>query len=441
MRVFLLRSLISRGFMIASATTCVMACTLLNALDVVKPDIDASVSTTPDAALSDTSTPAVTETGAPDVVVNAGPPKGAIVVGGAVSGDGGALLPVLTALAPETGLELPQAREKMNVAGAKYDGLRDLWYIFESGGASAFPLPTDPVFLHVRKLDTYTGAWENLQTLKIPPVVSFTHIGVLRERLVYLAYRVELNGDTGTDLVTINTSTPSNVLVIDTKSLDKLPLGLIATRSQSSTPGSVNLLKAVSCEGGGQCLETVHVTVSAEGATIGATTALGRFSGSPAYGSFISSSVDLIAWKTIGAEPFAKLKSFNPLTLQEIGVGIEVGANEPFLKPLATAECLGQALITGTNTELTINSVPLTTTGQSDRLSTGHSGQGVYFEPFTSTALAPFSQGDGFVLTAMKLTGTKDAPKLALRQADWSPPADLRPEIVAIRQPLPIVCP
>ena len=62
---------------------------------------------------------------------------------------------------------------------------------------------------------------------------------------------------------------------------------------------------------------------------------------------------------------------------------------------------------------------------------------------FTSTVLAPFSQGEGFELTAISLTAaTKDAPKLTLRPAStWKPPAGLRPEIVATRTPVPAVCP
>ena len=64
---------------------------------------------------------------------------------------------------------------------------------------------------------------------------------------------------------------------------------------------------------------------------------------------------------------------------------------------------------------------------------TTHSGQGVYFEPYTSTVLSPFTQGDGYVLDAFTLAGTADKPTLTQRRRDGTPPADVRPEVLAIR--------
>ena len=69
------------------------------------------------------------------------------------------------------------------------------------------------------------------------------------------------------------------------------------------------------------------------------------------------------------------------------------------------------------------------------------SSQPTMFAVGTSTVLAPFTQGEGFELTAMLLGGTKTAPELSLRLTDWTPPKDLRPEIVATRAPIPAVCP
>jgi hypothetical protein len=64
----------------------------------------------------------------------------------------------------------------------------------------------------------------------------------------------------------------------------------------------------------------------------------------------------------------------------------------------------------------------------------------VYFEPSTKTVLAPFAQGAGFDYSAFKLEGTETAPALTKRTADWTPPSDLRPILLGIREPLPIVC-
>jgi hypothetical protein len=434
MRAFLRRG--SFGIFMALTCASAAACSLLNVLEEVKPNVDASVA-------SDTGTPDVNNgevDAGPDVVT--GPPKGAIVIGGGASLDGGGTESVLTALAPETGLELPKARERMTVAGVRYDGLRDLWYIFESGGAGFNPLPTDPVFLHVRKLDTYTGAWEKLQTLKVPPLESFTHIGVLRERLVYVAYRGGNEGPTAKQLVTVDTTDPSNISVIDTQPIDPV-LGLIATRSQSQTPGVLNLLRPNDCDDAGSCqLQLQHATVPpAGGPVLGSIYPLGKYYGNPGFGSYISGGVDLISFKATQNDPAAPIRSFDPFTNGGVGTPTPFQPNDAYLKPIAVAECLGQALLTGTNTELAVYAVPLTTTAAAARGQSGHSGQGVYFDPFTSTVLAPFSQGANYQLTAFTLGGTKGSPTLTIRSApDWNPPADLRPEIVATRTPLPTVC-
>ena len=150
------------------------ACTLLNTFDSVKPLRDggdqveggleaSAMGDASDSSVADAAGDSTLGDAGPDGAADAGPPpdKGVIVVGGvANAGDGGVdagLVSVLTALAPEDGTELPHARERLNVASVQYDGLRDLWYVFESGGAGFFPTPTDPVFLHVRQLASRDG--------------------------------------------------------------------------------------------------------------------------------------------------------------------------------------------------------------------------------------------------------------------------------------------
>ena len=68
----------------------------------------------------------------------------------------------------------------------------------------------------------------------------------------------------------------------------------------------------------------------------------------------------------------------------------------------------------------------------------GHSGQGVYFEPFTNTILLPFSQGLNFQLTAFRHNGG------SFSQINgtpiWQPPPDLRPDFIAVRAPIPFPC-
>jgi hypothetical protein len=384
----------------------------------------------------------VVETSVPE----AGTPKGAIVIGGFVGGDAG-LVPVLTALAPENGAELPRARETMNVAAVQYDGLRDLWYVFESGGSGAYPAPNDPIFLHVRTLDTTTGEWKELQKLRIPTLVSFVTIAILRERIGYVAYRVNDAG-IGYSFVTLDTSTPSVVAINDTQPIDAAPIGVIGTRSTVGLGGVVNLVRLGPCpDAGGSCVELVHVIVP-PGAppTISTTpTSIGPVAGSPAFGSFHSNGPnDVIMMRSSFGPPGpAKGELYSPQLNTPIGVKASEVVSGPYLKPLAFSECLRTALLVETNQDLFVHAIPFGTEGVgSAKVSTGHSGQGVYFEPFTSTVLTPFSQGPGFELTAFTLHGTATAPELTRRDSPaWVPPAELRPTIVATRQPLPIVCP
>lgn len=433
----------SRAAFAILAASAGAACTLINAFDSVKPEVDASV---PETGGEDAQVEAAAEAG------DAGPAKGVIVVGGVVETDGGHVA-VLTAISPETGAELPKAREKLLVAAVHYDGLRDYWYVFESSGATHFPTPSDSVFLHVRKLDTHTGAWEEVQSIKVPTLVANTHVAVLRDRLVYVAYRTQADGQVGKDLVVINTATPSQPTVENSTPLAGDPIGVIGTRATATAGGHLTLLfdaaagttpEAGICKGAGPCLETQLVTIGTEGVpSLGPLLERGVYTGSPAFGSFGASTgspTDYVGF--VAAPPNGVLQAYSANTAAAIGSPITFSTNDPYLRPIAFADCLGQALLIGTNTETAVTSLPVASAGLGDRGIMQHSGQSVHFEPFTSTVLAPFTQGEGYELTAFKLGGAASAPKLTLRQSpDWMPPAGLRPEIVSTRIPIPFTCP
>lgn len=218
-------------FVLVAAATA--ACTVLNAFDDVKrATLDASTEASDVDVVVDAAT---------DVVTDAGPAKGVIVVGGVLKEDG-SQTPVLTALDPENGTELPMARDKRLVASVQYDGLRDLWYVFESNGSTHFPLPGDLITLHVRRLDTHTGAWDELQSIQVPTIVASTHVAVLRERLVYVAYQKDLDVRAGKALAVIDTSNPMQPTVVGSLTpLADEPIGLIGTRSSTSAGGSITL--------------------------------------------------------------------------------------------------------------------------------------------------------------------------------------------------------
>jgi hypothetical protein len=250
------------------------------------------------------------------------------------------------------------------------------------------------------------------------------------------------------------------------------PFGLVATRSTTGNGGPVNMLLAQPCPddagapppgdgggdaggdagggiGGGECLTIQHVTVPTDPdpATLEFQAQLGPFFGRPAFGSYISGGPeDVVLWSLPGGNPGSPgptaIHTYSPLNEAPVGSPISIQTSDGFFQPFAFAECLQQALLTATNEDLAVYAIPLSSaSGQQARAATTHSGQGVYFEPYTGTVLSPFTQGDGYVLTAFALTGTSSSPVLTQRQTGWTPPADVRPEVIAVRNPLPVKCP
>jgi hypothetical protein len=279
-------------------------------------------------------------------------------------------------------------------------------------------------------------------------MVSFTLVAVLRDRIAYVAYS---NPDAAqqTELVVIDTSAPNNVTLLTPQALDKQPFGLIGTRSDTGQGGTMNLLRRTSCDGGAaSCLELVHVTVpplASDPPSIGAPILLNSFFGTAGFGSFDNggSPRDVIATAAAAGANTITLTQYQPkVPGSALPPPITVGVLGQFLKPLAFAECMHMALIVETNQDLNVYAASLTNLNASatTAISTGHSGQGVYFEPTTSSVLTPFSQGENFELNAFALGGDQDKPTL-LKRNDWAPPSNLRPQIIATRVPLPIVCP
>jgi hypothetical protein len=419
------------------------------------------------------------------------PDKGCIVISGRVSDDAGNLNGVLTAISPYDGTELPNAREMLNVPVAQYDGLRDLWIIIETNGQSLFPTPSDKATLHLRTLDPVSGTWATLGSLSVPPPV-FGLAAVLKNRLVYVGFDNLVDSASGTSLVTIDTSDPTNPNIYASLGLVTQPTGIIGTRSGLGMAGGpVNMLESVPCGvarkqesefagandggdeggddggmdaavdgggiGGGLCLAVQQVTVPAsmDLPTLGKLDQLGPFFGRAAYGSYLgppgtSSPLDVIGWAVPGSNPGAPgattISQYNPLNYQVIGQPISFQTSDGFFQPFAFSECYQQLLVTGTNEDLSIYAIPFSSPSGETSIMTQHSGQSLAYEPYTNTVLSPFTQGEGYVLDAFYLTlnnAMMSSPQLTLRTgtSSWNPPADVRPELLAIRKPLPIKCP
>jgi hypothetical protein len=461
---------------VIALATSAAACSLVNAFDAVKPQQDAggADATGPDAG-SDAigsldSAPTESGPGMDATPADGGPEggfadKGVVVISGRVEDDAGNLTGVLTAIAPETGNELPGARETLNVPVVLYDGLRDYWFVIETQGTSLFPTPTDHAVLHTRTLDPVSGTWKTLQSLEVPPPV-FGLAAVITNRLVYVGYDTQVASQSGTSFITIDTTDPAAPNIYGATPLDVQPQGLIATRSQTGNGGPVNMLVSLPCPndggapadagdgggggiGGGLCLAIQHVTVPTDPdpATLTFVSQLGPFFGRPAFGSYLSGGPeDVIAWSLPGGNPSSpgptSISTFSPQNEAPVGSPIPFQTSDGFFQPFAFAECQQQALLIATNEDLAVYAIPLASaSGATARAATTHSGQSIYFEPYTSTVLAPFTQGDGYVLSAFTLGGTPANPTLTPRQSGWAPPADVRPEVIAVRAPLPVVCP
>jgi hypothetical protein len=397
---------------------------------------------------------------------------GVIVIGGEVSGDAGRQL-VLTAIDPSTGSELPKARRPLNVAAVQYDGVRDLWYVFESGGTGIFPLPTDSFYLHTFTIDPITGQWTELGKVQIAPGVSFATTTVIKSRVSYIAYgNGDIDGGVPDDggapysLVTLDTTDPTAVVVLG----DPIPLtasygSLVGTRSDVNAAGGFEALGSIAKTDAGTLTQLSPVLVPGSGVPALEVPILGVPAGMSA--GFGTATINGIMQALVvtrptglvcnGGKACATMAVFDPSstdpTMALVGAGV-FPFSDSTIKPTAFSACSQMAFVVGTNSDLAVHAVPIANIGQGDgdgggfpllaaaSAATGHSGQGVYFEPYTNTVLTPFSQGDNFALTAFSLTGTSTAPQLVQRLPPrWVPPPDLRPNFVATKSPFPDVCP
>jgi hypothetical protein len=453
-------------------------CTLVNTYDELEPQ---KVSSLPDSSTGfDSSVPGMDASTA-DSSPDAGPvdaaaveaaavaaAHGVIVVGGEVSNDAGRQI-VLTAIDPSTGSELPKARTPMNVAAVEYDGVRDIWYVFESGGQGIFPLPTDPFYLHTFTLDTITGQWTELGKVQIPAGVSFATTDVILQRVSYIAYGdgeidggVPVEGGSPYSLVVLDTSDPTAVKM----TADPIPLtagygALVGTRSAVNAAGGFLGLGSTGKLDGGATVSIITPILvpgsdqpSVEQPIFGTSPAgsLVGFGNATINGAMHSL---VITRPSSPATALATLSIFDLAatdpTMALIGAGTFTFADSNVKAPAFSA-CAQMAFVVGTNADTSVHAISIAGITQgagnvfpplaATSASTGHSGQGVYFEPYTNTVLTPFSQGDDFALTAFTLGGTPDAPQLVQRLPPrWVPPPDLRPNFVATKSPVPDVCP
>jgi hypothetical protein len=427
-------------------------CSLANSFEDVVPRSDGTYAQADATVLEASAQPDVVTTDSPvtdasDAGIASG---GAIVVGGRVEDDAGNFKYVLAVLDPANGREIG-TREDMVVAGVQYDGLRDLWYIFESKSNDFVPGVNDQVVLHVRELNAKTGVWTPKSQKTVPVIQSFDSIGVTRERLTYVAYKSPEAGG-GLEYVTLNTADPTNIVELNRLAVDVTPLGGIPSRSTTGPGGFVNYLRMNNCsvEAGTCEMELVPIRIPNSGSAVIDPIISAGFTGrfkQPSYAAIPPpTDLDLVITPRTGndASAPATVKRYDPVLHNEQTTAspTEFVVTDTALKRAAVSSCANVAFVVGTNGDLRVHAVPILPNGGGTptSASTGHSGQSVYFEPTTKTVLAPFAQGAGFDFSAFKLEGTASAPVLTKRTTDFVPPSDLRPILLGIREPLPIQC-
>jgi hypothetical protein len=384
---------------------------------------------------SDSTTP-VHDSGVVDSA-DGGPPVqgGALVVGGNQTGDGGFVLSVLD---PDSGSEL--SREAMTVVAIHYDGLRDLWYLFENnaGIGGIFPAPSDPVNLHVRALDTNTGVWTEKSKTPVPALESTDTVAVLNERLSYVAYSLNDAGNPtgGYALVLLDTSNPAAPAQIGTPTpLANLPTGTIGTRNSSNAGGTINLfhIDDTSCEGDGSAqlceFDAVHVIVQASGSpnVSGTSVPIGEppgLRGRRFLPARRARRRHRVSSGERGDGDGAALHVFRERAHR--GLGGELRHRQP--APAAPGD-LGVLLhgVRGGRPQRH-PSLRCSTQWRDEHHSHGrHGSLGAGRRP----------------ISAFSVTGPVGTPVLTNRtnSGTWNPPSDLEPNFVGVREPVPYVCP
>lgn len=445
---------------VVGAPCALAACSLINSYDDVVPFTGASDGSTLDQNVSpDGNVPPDSNPGSDDALpsVDAGPkgPLGVIAVGGEVLSADGGKQPVLTALNPLNGREInPAKRETMSVVALQHDGNRDIFYIFENTSGDVNWSPTNKVVLHVRSIDPATGVWTERQKLDVPSIAASDTIAVLRNRLAYFAYGISDAGALTTQLVVLDTTAREGVTVLAPSTpVPSLPEGLLGSRQSSGAgQGMLSVLRKDTTQCTGDAIDLcpftlTPVTIPANGQPqFGATVtvrSVPRVAATPAWATYENAGVplDVFAIPPIAPDSAYVIK-WKASTNVQIDSKVSYAVSRPRLSSLAIAECAGVALsVELTSSELF--AVPLSASGGTPvSASLANPGQAVRFEPYTNTVLTPYKQGGAGEIAAYTLAGTATAPTLTKRKApNWEPPADVLPNIVTVKQLLPLACP
>ena len=408
-----------------------------------------------------------TMTMAPEAAVDAGSPAGAVVIGGHVTATSNYVLSVLD---PVTGNQ--KSRTPMSVLGIAYDGSRDLWFIFDTGTASGFPTTgTSPVLLHVRTLDTRPGgtwAWTELSTLTVPQPLSGQYIVPLVDRLVYIS-TVAVDGPQGSQLTSIDTTSLDAPLpdggpspAITSAPLSFNPVGLVGTPPNAGVGGNVAILQNTSMTGDASTglFQFVTASIGVNGISMGGAIPLGSAPNQQVLAGF-GSGVISSEYSALFAIPFLNGEagitcSLQEWTLNPAATGSELSFTTTGSRydPIATTFCAGGLAfiaegVVSPSVANIIYTLPLGA-GSSVQPSpyivqSTNTVTGVVFEPYTSTLVATADVGSDNFILGLRLGGGMGAPPTltdrGVSPISWTPPPDLVPTWVSVRQPSTFQCP
>jgi hypothetical protein len=385
------------------------------------------------------------------------PATGLIALGARVTdGTGTSVLSVLD----ETGAEL--SREELSVAALAHDGApgRDVWYVFIA--EEIFPIdPTRPADLEVRRFDSVAREWTTVSRTTALPPPRAGQLVVLNQRLAYLSYRNSDQAETLTLLDTTDLSDISAEEVPVTTGADTRLVGLLGARGSATDStvdgGTLNLMLS-ECTSATACALGIQPYFVGGSAVAGTFEPLGDYVGSTSFANAIRERRSFVTFLGAG-DSQVHLFDIDPFDPTEVDDSA-LPSMSSTVGGLSLLECEGVVVVAEGN-ENQLRGVSLAG-GATRPFDLMRAGQALHFEPFSRTLLAPFnsdplepapdagngmgaggaSSGFDASIDAFVVTGNgSSAPTITARTAaQWSPPADLAPLTLAVRNPETFEC-
>jgi hypothetical protein len=388
------------------------------------------------------------------------PTKGLIVVGGTAIDQAQGVISVVE---PITGKELNKETLPVttHVAAIAYDGApkKDVWYVFIAG---AFPAaPDKTVELQVRYFDDANNKWITLfKKPQFPPPIPGT-VTVLNDRLAYLSHAVVAGKVTQT-LTVLDTSdvlAPKAIpYTLDTSAGPAVTL--IGTRGtaadRKSVGGTLDLGISENCAGTPKICELHILPISVADSLIdGQEHLIAKYQGIPlaAAGRAVN------ARQTTLQDFFVLSDAAGAVSLYitdpdapEAASPVPAPQTATDLYDLTIADCQTLGLFTA-QSENVLDGLTLDF-GAGRSLDLGREGQLVAYEPFSGDVIAAYNPPtNGFItappdsgvhgpeLTAVSPASTSSTNiTMPLRTKLWSPPTDVRANVITTRFPVPFTC-